>query len=91
MKRVCKLAGIVSRPLQARYLMATEAEREALLPVIQQESRWMIDKMAGKGYRLEATVNEVFGLFTRGSARGTTRLLEEDARTVGTATGASVS
>ncbi len=82
MKRVSKLAGIVSKPLQRRYLLATEAERRALLPVIEQESQWMIDRMARKGYRLEARVADVYGLFTRGSARGTVCLVDQPA-TVG--------
>ena len=79
MKRVSKLAGIVSKPLQRRYLLATEAERENLLPAIERESQWMIDKMARKGYRLEARVCGVYGLFTRGAARGTVRLVDAPA------------
>jgi hypothetical protein len=54
--------------------MASEEERESLETVIERESQWMIDKMARKGYRLEATVDRVYGLFTRGSAQGTVRL-----------------
>ncbi|MCB9851436.1 MAG: hypothetical protein H6817_12110 [Phycisphaerales bacterium] len=77
MKRVSKLAGIVSKPLQRRYLLATESERQSLLPIIERESRWMLDKMAGKGYQLEAKVAGVYGLFTRGIARGTVQLVRE--------------
>ena len=90
-KRVCRLTGIVSRPLQTRYLLATEAERETLKPVIQQESRWMVDKMARKGYRLEATVSEVFGLFTRRGAIGTVRLTDASTPVVEETAEASVS
>lgn len=79
MKRVSKLAGIVGKPLQRRYLSASEEEREALESVIERESRWMIEKMARKGYRLEATVARVYGVFTRGSAQGTVRLESEAA------------
>ena len=71
MKKVAKLKKLVSRPLQVRYLNASEQERESLLPVIEAERRWRIDKLTRKGYQLEATVAEVYGVFTRGTARGT--------------------
>jgi len=81
MKRICRLAGIVSKPLQRRYLAATPEEREALAPVLESESRWMLEKMARRGYRLEATVAGVYGLFTRGQAQGAVRLEEASAET----------
>ena len=31
MKRVSKLTGIVSRPMQRKYLLASEGERQAML------------------------------------------------------------
>jgi hypothetical protein len=74
MKKVAKIKGIVSRPLQIRYLEASEAERASLRRAIEEESHWMIDKMRRKGYRLEATVADVFGVFTRGAAAGTVRV-----------------
>ena len=80
MKRVSKLVGIVSKPLQRSYLCASPTERESLLPVIEQESHWMIERMAGKGYQLEGRVAEVYGLFTRGTARGTLRIVREAQR-----------
>ena len=78
MKRICKLAGIASKPLQQRYLAATPEEREAL---VEQESQWMLEKMARHGYRLEATVAGVYGLFTPGQAQGAVRREEQEART----------
>jgi hypothetical protein len=77
MKRVSKLVGIVPRELQERYVGASEAERASLRPVIEREQGWMIERMAAKGYRLEGTVLDVFGLFTRGPARGTLRRVAE--------------
>ena len=71
MKKVTKLVGIVSRALQMRYLICGEQERDALKPLIERESEWMIKRMAHKGYQLEPTVSEVYGLFTRGPAIGT--------------------
>lgn len=74
MKRISKLAGLVSKPLQRKYLVATPEERASLHSLIEKESEWMVQKMARKGYRLEATVADVYGLFTRGAARGTVRM-----------------
>jgi hypothetical protein len=79
-KRESKLVGIVSKPLQKRYRHANESERQRLHEVIERESRWMIDKMARKGYQLEGRVGGVYGLFTRGSQRGSLRLEAELAR-----------
>lgn len=76
MNRVSKLCGIVSKPMQSRYLAASPDERRSLQPAIDQESQWMIDKMARKGYQLEATVAGVYGLFTRGVARGTVQWIQ---------------
>lgn len=76
MKRVCKLAGIVSKPLQRRYLQSTPEEQAELRSTIESESRWMIDKMSRKGYRLEAIVAGVYGLFTRGEASGRVELVD---------------
>ncbi len=77
MKKVVKVKGIVSRPLRQRYLYAPEAERAALKPVVDEESRWMIERMAARGYRLEATVSDVLGIFTRGPAAGALKPLEQ--------------
>ena len=38
----------------------------------------MVDRMAVKGYRLEATVADVLGVFTRGPARGAIKMLEAE-------------
>ena len=50
------------------------ALREALLKVVDAESDWIINKMAKKGYRLEGTVADIYGIFLRGSACGTIRM-----------------
>ena len=75
MKKVVKVRGIVSRPLKARYLYANEAERAALKPVVDEESRSIIDRMAARGFQLEATVADVLGIFTRGPAVGALEVL----------------
>jgi hypothetical protein len=80
MKKVVRVVGLCSRPLQARYLAATEDERLALREVVDSESWWIMDRMRGKGYELEARVGEIYGIFTRGHARGTIRVLEEAAQ-----------
>ena len=79
MKKVARIVGLCSPPLQRRYLSATPSERTALDPIVDQESHWIIDKMGRKGYRLEAKVGGVYGIFTRGQARGTIRLLGQEA------------
>ena len=73
MKKVVKLRKLVSRPMQIRFQLASEEEREAMRPVIQEEGKWVIQKMAKKGFELEATVFDVYGLFTRGPAKGNLR------------------
>ena len=79
MKKVARIVGLCSKPLQTRYLAAPEAERQALLEVVEQESSWIVDKMGRKGYVLEGTVAGVYGIFTRGQARGTVQLRREAA------------
>lgn len=74
MKKVARIKGIVSKPLQQRYLTANESERLAMRELIERESQWMVEKMARKGYQLEGTVAEVYGIFTRGAARGTLKV-----------------
>ena len=69
MKKIVKLKKLCSRPLQIRYQVASAKEREAMRPVIEEESQWVIRKMAKKGYQLEATVLDVYGVFTRGPAK----------------------
>ena len=81
MKKVAKIKGICSRPLQQRYLAAGPEERAALRELVEKESGWMIDKMARKGYRLEATVAGVYGIFTRGPASGTIELVDAPVET----------
>lgn len=75
MKKVVKLKGITSKETRQAYLSASEEERDSLRSQIEKESHMMIDRMAEKGYRLEATVAAVFGVFTRGAAAGTIKLL----------------
>ncbi|MHC5111579.1 MAG: hypothetical protein ACYTHJ_17070 [Planctomycetota bacterium] len=82
MKRVSTLKGLCGKPLQRRYLAATEEERQALEPLIERESQWIIDKLARKGYQLEARVAGVYGLFTRGAGRGTISLVERGEKSV---------
>ena len=77
MKKVVRVVGLCSRPLQQRYLAATPSERESLRQVVEQESVWIMGKMQNKGYRLEARVAGVLGIFTRGPASGTIELLRE--------------
>ena len=76
MKKVARIVGLCSKPLQARYLAAAPGERTALDAIVEHESDWIINKMRKKGYRLEARVAGVYGIFTRGQARGTIRALE---------------
>ena len=77
MKTVVKVVGLCSRPLQARYLAATEDERQALRGAVDGESWCVIDQMRAKGYEIEATVGRIYGIFTRGHARGSIRLRSE--------------
>jgi hypothetical protein len=79
MKKVARIVGLCSKPLQQRYLAAPEEERQALLQVVHQESDWIINKMRKKGYELEGTVAGVYGVFTRGQARGTLKRQDESA------------
>lgn len=79
MKKIVSIKGLCSRPLQQRYLSATPEERRELLEVVRKESSWMIGKMRNKGYELEATVGDIYGIFTRGQGRGTIRVGEEAA------------
>lgn len=74
MKKIAKIKGLCSRPLQERYSSATPEERQELLEVVRTESRWMIDKMRGQGFELEGTVGDIYGIFTRGQGQGTVRL-----------------
>jgi hypothetical protein len=76
MKKVSRIVGLCSRPLQRRYLAATPEERRTLDEVVRSESDWIISKLRRKGYELEGTVCGVYGVFTRGQARGTLRLLD---------------
>ena len=71
MKKVVKIKGLCSRPLQRRILEAGESERAALLETLSAESDWMIERMQRKGYELEAIVAGMYGIFTRSFARGT--------------------
>jgi len=79
MKKVARIVGLCSRPLQQRYLAAPKEERGALLEVVHQESDWIINKMRTKGYALEGTVADIYGIFTRGQARGAIRLHDQTA------------
>ena len=79
MKKVAKIVGLCSPPLQRRYRSATPDERAALDEIVEQEQDWIINKLAKKGYRLEGKVGGVYGIFTRGQARGTIELLRADA------------
>lgn len=74
MKKIAKVKSLCSKPLRKRYLAATPAEREALRPAIEQEQASTCRRMARKGYRLEGTVTDVYGLFTRGQGQGAVRL-----------------
>ena len=75
MMKVVKIKGLCSRPLQQRVLAAGDEERAALLGLVEKEKDWMIHKMRNKGFELEGTVAGVYGIFTRGSASGTLRVL----------------
>jgi hypothetical protein len=77
MKKIARVVGLCSRPLQRRYLSATPSERAEIRTIVERESDWIMEKMARKGYRLEGTVGEIYGIFTRGHGRGTIRLQQE--------------
>lgn len=80
MKKIVKMRKLVSRPMQIRYQTASAEERAAMRSVIDQESQWVVEKMAKKGFQLEATVFDVYGVFTRGPAQNslqTTAAAEE--------------
>ena len=79
MKKPAKLKRLVSRPMQIRYLAASDENRQAMRQLIEEESQWRINKMQKRGFRLEATVDDVFGLFTRGPARGKVKLVSAEA------------
>ena len=74
MKKVSKIVGLCSRPLQRRYLSATPEERAQLDTVVRSESDWIVNKLRRKGYELEGTILGIYGVFTRGQARGTLRI-----------------
>jgi hypothetical protein len=71
MKKVARIVGLCSKPLQRRYLAAAEPERAELLRIVEQESDWIVNKLSRKGYVLEGRVAGIYGIFTRGHARGT--------------------
>jgi hypothetical protein len=73
-KKVARIVGLCSKPVQQRYLAATPAEQASLRAVVDREQDWIVQKMRKKGYRLEGRVAGVYGLFTRGPARGTIEL-----------------
>ena len=79
MQKTAKMKWLIRKPVRLRYFAATPEQREALQPVIEAERAWRIGKMAKKGFQLEATVADVFGVFTRGSAQGTVQLVSQPA------------
>ena len=78
MKKVARIVGLCSPALQRRYLSASPSEREALASIVDQESDWIVNKLGRKGYRLEGRVAGIYGIFTRGQARGTIELLSSE-------------
>jgi hypothetical protein len=79
MKKVARIVGLCSKPLQRRYLAATPGERQGLLEIVDQESDWILNKMRKKGYVLEGKVADIYGIFLRGQARGTIQLERDQA------------
>ena len=77
MKKVSKIVGLCSRPIQRRYLAATPDERRQLDEVVRSERDWIINKLRRKGYEMEGTILGIYGVFTRGQARGTLRVREQ--------------
>ena len=77
MKNV-KLKKLLRSPLRKRYQLAGQDQRSALESVIADEREAVVATMSERGYRLEAVVGDVYGVFTRGSAVGTTRMVSED-------------
>lgn len=77
MKNV-KLKDLLRSPLRKRYLLAGQDQRLALESVVADERAAVVAMMSERGYRLEAVVGDVYGVFTRGSAVGTMRVVSED-------------
>ena len=78
MAKDAKLKKLMPSPLRRRYVAAHPEQKQALESLAASEREAVIAKMGDKGYRLEAVVGEVYGLFTRGSAVGTTRMASRD-------------
>ena len=77
MKESAKLKKLVSRPLMIRYQVASPTQRQEMKTLIEEESQWVIHRMTGKGFHLQAIVDEVYGLFTRSAAKETVRMVDE--------------
>ena len=67
MKKVAKIVGLYSRPLQERYLTATPEERESLLTVVDREKDWMIDKMREEAGKLGANALHILTMEEAGA------------------------
>ena len=78
MAKTVKLKKLMRSPLKKRYLAAGPEHRAALESLAAGERDAVITKMSNRGYRLEAVVDDVYGLFARGSAVGTTRMASQD-------------
>ena len=48
--------------------------RRQLDAVIRSESDWIVNKLRRKGYEMEGTILGIYGVFTRGVARGKVEL-----------------
>lgn len=76
MSKHLRLKPFARRALRRRYLKASDEDRAALRPALEASRDEVVQRMVARGYRLEATVSDVMGLFTRGPARGSIRLHE---------------
>lgn len=77
MKNV-RLKKLVRSPIRKRYQLASHDQRLALESFVADEREAVVANMGERGYRLEAVVGDVYGVFTRGSAVGTARIFPKD-------------
>jgi hypothetical protein len=74
-RKMLKTRKFGSPRLRRRYLAATPGEREQLRPILEAERETVLRRMNARGYRLEAVVADVVGVFTRGAGSGAIRLV----------------
>jgi hypothetical protein len=75
-KKLTKLKKLVSGSLIRQLAQASPDDLETLRVEVERARQKRLRKMEKKGYRLEAVVADVYGVFTRAAAIGTLRPVE---------------